>query len=296
MSIDTVNYSQTEKELAEAICWLETLGINPNRGRFGIYQKSLKKLFGSYEERGNKGDFPAEVNAIYEVFDLIDIHKGLNGYSSKELPDLANFYQKGVNCYSDENLNNSGNKPRNTAFELLVASKLNKSGINIHLSQQSDVEGTFENNRMLIECKRLHSFKKIKANIEDAAQQLNKKLRHPKYSRSFGVIALDFTKLINPDFDLLVKENDKSVMASLDQATNLFIRDYQSLWQGELGRNIIGIKTYFSLMSVIENRNLLTHCKQYAFCVSPKASPRWHEVAWRLAKQLGSTSKEVIIA
>lgn len=296
MSIDTVNYSQTEKELNEAICWLETLGITPNRGRFGIYQKSLKKLFSSYKDKNSKGDFVAEVNAIYEVFDLIDIHRGLKENSSRELPELANFFQKGANCYSEENIGKSGNKPRNTAFELLVASKLGKSNIRTYLSQQSDVEGIFENNRMLIECKRLHSFNKIKANLDDAAQQLDEKISNPKHPRTFGVIALDFTKLLNPDFDLLVKKDDKSVLDSLDQATNLFVRDYQELWQKDLGRNIIGVLTYFSIMSVIENRNLLTHCKQYAFCVSPVASPRWREVAWRLAKQLGSTSKEVIIA
>lgn len=296
MSIHTANYSQIEKELEDAICWLKKLGVNPNRGRFGAYHKALKHLFNSYNKKNYEGDFPAEVNAIYEVFDLVDIHKGLSGYESKDLPELANFYQKGVNCYSEENINKSGGKPRNTAFELLVSSKLYKSGVNIFLSSECDVVGVFENNRVLVECKRLHSFNKIKANIDDAAKQLDDKLSNPVFPRSCGVIALDFTKLVNPDFKLLVKENEESAMSSLDQATNLFIRDYQKYWQKNLGRNVVGVLTYFSVMSVIEDRNLLTHCKQYAFCLTPTVTPRWNEVSWRLAQKLGSTSKEILIA
>ncbi len=133
MSIHSVNYSQTEQELKDAIGWLKELGVNPNKGRFGLYHKAIKIVFSNFNNKQNSNDneFPKFVNAIYEVFDLIEIHKGVSNYGSEELVSLANFYQKGVKCYSEENTNKSGNKSRNTAFELIIASKFQKSEMNI---------------------------------------------------------------------------------------------------------------------------------------------------------------------
>lgn len=298
MSIYSVNYSQIEQELESAIGWLKDLGVNPNKGRFGLYHKALKIVFSNFNKKqdSNDNEFPIFVNAIYEVFDLIEIHKGVSNYDSEKLVSLANFYQKGVKCYSEENTNKSGNKSRNTAFELIVSSKFQKSEMKIDLSSSTDVAADFKNNRVLIECKRLQTENKIEANINDAKNQLKKKILNPERPRTCGIIALDFTKLLNPDFHLLVKPDEAGVLSSLDNATNKFIKANQKYWLNGLGRNVIGVLAYFSIMSVVENRNLLTHCKQYAFCPIPTISPRWQGVTWELAQKLGSTSKEVLIS
>ncbi|MEW8383996.1 MAG: hypothetical protein AB2705_22320 [Candidatus Thiodiazotropha sp.] len=297
MSLSTVKFNQIEEELNDAIEWLTSLGVVPNRGRFGLYNKTLQKLFRSHKEDRNQGysDFPKMANAIYEVFDLIEIHKGLSDISQDEISKLANFYQKGVEEYTKENPDKSGNMPRNTAFELLISSKLHVSNIDIDLTSISDTSGQFENNHLLVECKRLQSENNIQRNIKDAKSQLKKKIFNPVKSRTCGVIALDFTKLLNPDFGLLVKNNEEEAQEWLNSATDHFIKEYQKYWTKSLGRNILGVLTYFSLLAVIEDKMLLTHCKQYAFCHASDLTPRWKDVSWRFSQKLGATSKEVLV-
>jgi hypothetical protein len=298
VSVSRIKFEQIKNELNDAMEWLNSLGITPNNGRFCLYNKALCELFSNYKESKTNGfnNLPKMVNAIYEVFDLIEIHKGLSNITQKEISKLAKFYQKGVEEYTNEKTKNSGNKARNTAFELLVSSKLHISSIDVNLTTISDISSQFENNHLLIECKRLQSENNIQKNIKDAKYQLKNKIHNPTKSRTCGIIALDFTKLLNPNFDLLVTKNDQATQKCLDEKTDYFVENYQKYWNKNLGRNVLGVLTYFSLMAVIEDKMLLTHCKQFTFCQASGLSLRWKDVSWRFAQKLGSTSKEVLIA
>jgi len=109
------------------------------------------------------------------------------------------------------------------------------------------------------------------------------------------MIALDFTKVLNPELRLLVKKTPRELKSWLSAITNSFLEENVSLWQKPQKTRILGVLTHFFLMAVVEDRDLLTHCRQFALNPMEACGSKLKEIAWQLAERLGSTVREKLI-
>lgn len=125
MTIATDSYENINKDYADAIEWVRSIGVNITSGRTQFYEKvigSWTKEYRTASEQEGKDIFPDFVSSMFEVMDFIDIYKSLKNVPTSRIQSIASKLQKGVN--GPINLASEANDSstaRNFIFEALVA-------------------------------------------------------------------------------------------------------------------------------------------------------------------------------
>jgi hypothetical protein len=99
--------------------------------------------------------------------------------------------------------------PRNFLFELVMASTLKRAGYYVHLDRIEDVYFEISGIPCFMECKRVHSQRKLGERIGLAADQIRMRCDSSQDSRARGIVAVDISKLLNPGthlFDVATRE------------------------------------------------------------------------------------------
>lgn len=238
---DTTVASSSFEELAAGFAivvgWINSFGLDVERSRFGRYVASLSNLVKNYKDPtvDLTADFKGYVSMLYEVRELLLMHEGLAGKYDDQLRAQLRFVTGGPTNYTDENIAKSGNHARNIAFELSVQAKLAQCGIPLRFHQTADVCAFFARRNLIIECKRPHSIKGLSANVKDAYRQLEGKYSGLFCRRLRGIIAIDATKLINPDFNYLQAQDHLRLQADSREMLQRFVDGHERTW--DLGRN-----------------------------------------------------------
>ena len=170
---------------------------------------------------------------------------------------------RGTNAYLSENVSSS-NKARNTAFEVLVGARFKLAEYNVDFPHLADARVIFDNKEILIQCKRPSSFKQLHKNITDARRQLKASYRGPNRSRRLGMIAIDISKLVNPEFNLLVSESEDSIGDRLSEITIGFIKKHLQAKYTQIGAKNLGILIRYSGIALNRKENIYTYCQFYS--------------------------------
>lgn len=199
------SYNELDIRLNAAVEWLSSLGARIESTRIQRYRKSMDDLLRLYHANDyHEGDRrrPEFVNLLLEAHELLEIHKGLAGVAVPDalLPRIR-MLSHGPDSYADENPS-SGNFGRNAGFELLVASLIAQAGLPVKSAGTSDVSTDFGNRRLVIECKRPYTDSSAERNRDKALRQLKKKYSGIDGAHTRGIVALDMTRVLSPDFSL----------------------------------------------------------------------------------------------
>lgn len=217
MTIETT--SGLLARLKAAQVWFENHGIDWKAGRIAEYEKILVEA-----EESRKAENPARwphdrMRALFaagcEIFDFIEISE-LTGDVVKGHRDKLAAVVKGGTFY-DEVAISENDQGRDTAFELLTAVGMQRAGATPHLDDPADVRADFEDFRVLIECKRPKTVAGYVRLMQNASRQFS---RHRKNGHdAVGIVAVDLTRLINPDMHILPAATRDQAMEALHRFT-----------------------------------------------------------------------------
>jgi hypothetical protein len=148
-------------------------------------------------------------------------------------------------------------KARNTLFELVVAGRLKKAGLEVDLDRIEDVRFTFFDRLCFIECKRVHSESKLRSRIEEAADQIRERCDSTGTSSARGIIAVDVSKIEGRDDFLFVCQDDQEVSHKIRQHLKAFIDSHRDAFQSARDREkrALAIYTYLRLPVAVLGRN-----------------------------------------
>jgi len=277
MKISSDSYEKLIEQYTNAYDWIMGMGLNVENGRLASYLKIITLLVNTYKtasEEELKNIYPDTVNAMYEIMAIISIHNALGSVPLNEISGIKSKFKKSITGpYKVASETHKSNSARNYLFELLVMARLHNPQREIYVDFMSvtDTGVKFLKKKYLIECKRLQSENKIEANIRDASKQLDKALKSKIGSNHRGLISIDISKIFNPEFKLLIKENDKELLNHINLIMDKFIKEYSHIWQNILktkNKKIVGVLVRVSFMGVSEERNLLSSCVQWV--LNPK--------------------------
>lgn len=277
MGITTDSYENIHKDYADAIAWIRSLGVNITLGRTQFYEKvvdSWTKEYRTASEQQAKDVFSEFVSSMYEVMDFIDIYKSLKNVPTSRLQLIASKLQKGVNGPIDlASETSDSSTARNFIFEVLVAARSHRpdKGVETIFDASSDSGFRFKRKNVWVECKRITSLDKLEANVKKACSQLESALKRDKSTQHRGLVAVNFTKILHPGDKLLVKQNDRELLAGINSITDQMISQCSNEWEKVYLRKsdkIIGTLLHFSTMATSEERNLMVKASQWA--VNPR--------------------------
>jgi hypothetical protein len=111
---------------------VEQLGCSVWPDTLGEYERALATLLQAFQgsdfEALRQQPLPI-VTALFEVTDVIEVHRHLAGRFDQELAEHVKACVSGPASYINENVQTSSNAARNTVFELVLMAKLTSAGI-----------------------------------------------------------------------------------------------------------------------------------------------------------------------
>jgi hypothetical protein len=205
--------------------WFAKYGIDAKSGRVAEYENLLQQA-----EKTRQAESPAKwphdrMRALFaagcEIFDLIEISQlkddVLKGHRSK----LAAVV-KGSTFY-DEVGTAENDQGRDATFELLTASGMQRAGATPRLEKPADVCADFGDLLALIECKRPKTVNGYVRLMLDASRQFS--VHRKNGHDAAGVVAVDLTRLINPNLHILPAASRDEAIEALHRHTEAKVNE-----------------------------------------------------------------------
>ncbi len=265
-SFSTRTFEQKAVLARLATEWLESFGITYYHTRIGKYLKDIEKLdnahkTGTVQDLIHKGEFPTLVNSLFESTDLIAIYEGLQRVAVGRLAQQLHDFVKGTEFSIEESTHSHSNKGRDIGFELYMASLFARAGFDLDFGTDADLLAIDGAISYFVECKRPQFDHSVHSNVRAAGKQITRRLQHSKRTDSaHGIIALSISKIVNPDFKLLVASNEQNIDAKLIQESDAFFAAHQQHWRNFQEPGLLGVLLLLQIPAVVENHNLVTTC------------------------------------
>lgn len=257
-----VSYDEILPKLIESRNWLTSLGRETSIGRFAELIDYIEKVCdfqrrGELDELVKKYDNEILWYSLIESWTFVEVYEAFHNLKSHQVPRskltkiLGGPFLPRNEAAQDQNIHS-----RNTLFELLIAAKFKKA--NLEITGFDDVDFVFDEVKFNVQCKRIHSHKKIEGNLNEAIDQFTKKKESTPNLR--GLIAFSIDKLTGKEGKILKTGTVQDIEVELVRHINDFVKNYHELFGNIVNTNILGIVISFQTAAIIKNLNLLTRC------------------------------------
>lgn len=245
-----MKYSDLLGCLTSALAYCEELGLGDrvNESRFTEYKARIESICSMIEHgpleslspeikqelKDRHLEYILSLTESLEFAGTIDFFKTCDAKIARQ--KLAKILAGPV-MPKDEGENS--NEPRNTLFEVNLASKAWRAGLKPSLGKLADIEVEIAGKPLFIECKRPLSENGIRTGLKRARKQIDHWVKH-KAPGPRGVIAVSVTKSLNPGDKILPY---REVAAAKESLSNLLeqLAEANKETLHNLGTNIIGV-------------------------------------------------------
>jgi len=260
--------------LEKAGQWLSNIRVETENTRFDEILRPNKEIVAYHNNNlveeliGKYGNLKLW-RALTEASFFIEIHEAFKIQKSHVHPrtKLKKMLEGPYHSW-DEDVHAGNIEHRNTLFELEAASKFKKGGAKI--TGFDDVDFVFKKTKFNVQCKRLHSEKKVRDNVFEAATQFYKRMRSRPNLK--GIICLSIDKLTGKEEMILKIKSPDEIRPKLTVISNSFLAKYRDLWHNPLNTNILAVLLFVHVVANIEEEpyDFLTTCRDIAFDVIPQ--------------------------
>lgn len=271
-NISSAHFSELAENLQKVAAWLGRLGIDESRTRLGEYRRVMQRLADAHacgDTAALRAAWPSAMVPLFESEELVAIHAWLSGPEYDDyVRERMRIVASGPSSYTEENTS-SGNRARNTAFELAMAARIVAGGLPLDRSVPSDISVRVATRTVVIECKRPQSEKALEGNVDDARHQLRERYRTANRPGYVGVIAIDLTKVLNPSLELLRDVPESEIDEALSGALADYSREHERVWQKNRDQQTSAVLLRLSIMAHLADETRLTSCHQVVVAFLP---------------------------
>lgn len=254
-------------EYKQACAWLDSLGINFKRSRFGRYQKEIsefrKAIKSKISEEEKISDFYSFLNSYAEATELIRVKSALERIESiKYLSQL----KKATAGQAFRNIANKDSS-RDFFFELTLAARLINAGYSVTVNELVDAVADISGAKVYFECKRITSQKMVKDRVKHASTQLKQRFLNEISDNIKGIICLNVTELLNPNLVMVVGQDIHELKKVHSEMLTSFVKSHNRELNINDRENILGVICEFNMYGYIKNQNPLAviNCRGIKF-------------------------------
>ena len=277
-------------EYKQACAWLDSLGINFKRSRFGRYQKEIsafgKTIKSNISEEDKVSAFYSFLNSYVEATELIRVKNALEHIeSSKYLSQL----KKATAGQIFRNIANNDSS-RDFFFELTLAARLINAGYSVTVDELADSVAYISGAKVFFECKRITSQKMVKARVKYASTQLKQRFLNEISKNIKGIICLNVTELLNPHLVMVVGQDIQELKKYHSELLTSFVKSHNRELNINNKENILGVICEFNMYGYIKNQNPLAiiNCRGIKFLqydITQEEEIFVHEFAVKISNQ-----------
>lgn len=237
-----------------AISWMADRGCPVARGRLAQYGATIADLASSFEASG-WGDLADDqrrrqvCTTLLEIREVISIHRGLTAIPDPQATRALQRFLKGPFAAKDEVFHNSSNQARNIGFELYLNALFSFAGFEPKFDSAADLSFAHRGEVFFVEAKRPANVATAKRLTRDANRQLSNRLSGFAAQATKGLIALDLTKIINPDGEVMRVLSDDHLQDLMHNEADLQIGALRSTWHRHRHPRTVGALLHYRLMT-----------------------------------------------
>lgn len=248
----------TLREIAEdfesAVAWVESVGFGVNRGRIAEYRKTITDLSNGFDVNGwgsldDKGHRDRICVALLEVRELVSIHRGLASTDDTTATAGLKHYLKGPFLPTNEFVHNSSNRPRNVGFELYLNALFAYAGFRPTYGTNADLSFGYADQTFFVEAKRPSNAGAAEGVIRDANKQLSQRLKGLRSDQAKGLIALDLTKVINPESKVMPVLDEDHLYNLMYNEDKRQIESLTPCWHKGCHPRTIGVLLHYRMLT-----------------------------------------------
>ena len=254
-------------ELRAALDWLSEIGIRYSGTRFGRYVKILDDLERARLAGNSLFLAACQFDAfptLFEANELVTIHQGLGGLGlgTRYMAKLAELVA-GPDSYIDEN-SSSSNGPRNAGFELSLIARMATAGLGIlEYDGLADALVRLGSNSIVVECKRPQSRHGLPQAIDRARRQLAERYESSCSADATGLIALDITKVLNPNLAVAMGAPLQNVASDISEKMDSINRACAKAWDRVKEQRTAGIILRHSVLAWVRETKTMAWIHKY---------------------------------
>ena len=271
-----------------AVSWVEGAGFPVDRGRHADYRRTITTLLRQFPEKG-WGDF-ADTNyrervctALLESRELVSIYLGLSGLTDPAATENLRHYIKGPVLPTQELSATSSNRARNLGFELYLNALFAHAGLLPQYGTEADLSFSVDQLRVYVEAKRPMSSHSIDTSVRVAIRQLTKRLLKYELSDRAGIIALDLSKVINPQNQVMLVRDESHLHELMHAEDKLQMDRMFPTITMNLKPGIVGTLLHYRLLTTFETNGSLNTLKWIGW-IPFLDEPRLEQINMRLEK------------
>jgi hypothetical protein len=264
----------TLREIADdyeaAVVWVASIGFPVERGRLAEYRRTITHLATDVAANG-WGDLNDDKHrervctALLEVRELVSIHRGLATVLDSEATKGIHHYLKGPFSPTNELAHNSSNRPRNIGFELYLNALFAFAGFRPTYGSAADLSFVHMDQTYFIEAKRPTNANAAKGLISDANGQLYRRLKNLHSHGAKGFIALDLTKVINPQNKIMPVFDEEHLYKLMFNEDKRQIDALRSFWHSGRHPRVVGVLLHYRLLTNFVHTGALNTVKWIGF-------------------------------
>lgn len=300
------HYEKVLADLEQSLEFCRSLGLDrlARRGRFAEHRKRIAELI-SLIQQGPLPELPPHVverlqegeisfaTALVEALEFSEALQELRHLDPDRLRKKLEVILTGPPLPITENAS-STNAPRNTLFELYLASRLAAGGLPVELGEHPDLTCRIGEIEVLIECKRPYSPAGVEGAIKEASHQLTRELES-RQRASFGVIAISVSKVLNPGDLLFTYTEETRAVEALSRTMQEITKQKsvdRALQEVAKQAKIVGALFHVNTVALDRTAERFNHAIQinaHIFDLGRQAFLRLGETIARGAKYVGAT-------
>lgn len=267
----THTFGQAAREFEQALAWMAAHNAPLDGNRVARYRTLLAHLVEAQSAddverlKRQADDF---LDVLFEVEELLEIHRGFKDRTVRGLEARLRRLVEGPIMRKDERPTSASIIGRNTALELILASRLSLAGLRVDLNHDEDVRGHYRWHRIHFECKRPSSPRQILPKLKDAVDQCNTRIARFPLKLSSGMVLVDFSWVANPKAVLIRRRNAQEIAASLSGAVDTFAREFVPQLKLDQEPRLLGVMVRFAGLIVDNEINRPYYAQQWGFVVN----------------------------
>lgn len=260
--MEVAPFSKTADDLEAVLEICRSAGISTRATRMEIALKRIREMDRLVAQYKREGRLASDLGGVRDVALLIEgsefaeLLPCLSRWLAEQPSVVKDKLRKvlgGPQVPTDENPLKNNNEARNFLFELTLGARFEARGTRVTQGEHPDFTVHLPRREIFVECKRPFSLAKLEDNIDGAAEQLRREFAQPGAGAStFGVIAIEASKVVNREYECFTFTNERQVQEGLSERLRQVIADTYAIRQPFRTQRIVAV--IYRLSTVAHDR------------------------------------------